>query len=94
MSQHCPTLHCRSDPSPDGEDLPLPFAVGYTRNLALEPKEFRDRSFSPNGGRAARSDKLSDSSTGSPAFRCATKSQKLDEGSVLNRRVARLPDWN
>jgi len=74
--------------------LPLPFAVGYAGNLALEPKEFRDRSFSPNGGRTAHSDKLTESVARPPTFRCGTKSQKLNEGSVLNHSVARLPDCN
>jgi hypothetical protein len=27
-------------------NLALPFMVGYTRDFALEPREFRDRSFS------------------------------------------------
>jgi hypothetical protein len=43
------------------ENLALVCMVGYARNLALEPKEFRDRSFSSNGGKTPRSDKLSDS---------------------------------
>jgi hypothetical protein len=43
------------------ENLALAFTVGYTRNLALEAKEFRDRSFSPSGGRSVRCDKLSGS---------------------------------
>jgi hypothetical protein len=43
------------------ENLALAFTVGYARNLALEPKEFRDRSFSPSGGKTPKSDKLTDS---------------------------------
>jgi hypothetical protein len=47
----------------DGEarNLSLPFTVGYTRNLAVEPNEFRDRSFSSNGGKTSRGDKLTES---------------------------------
>jgi hypothetical protein len=43
------------------ENLALPFTVGYARDLALERKEFRDRSFSSNGRRTRQSDKLTDS---------------------------------
>jgi hypothetical protein len=44
------------------ESLALAFTVGYARKLAVEPKEFRDRSFSPSEGRVAQHDKLTDSS--------------------------------
>ena len=43
------------------ENLALPFQVGYARNFAVEPKEFRDRSFSSSGGRTIWGDKLSGS---------------------------------
>ena len=50
------------------ENLALAFTVGYARNLALEPKEFRDRSFSPKGRSSAYKDTLSESSVGSRVF--------------------------
>jgi hypothetical protein len=35
-------------------NLALPLMVGYTRNFPLEPKEFRDRSFSWSERRTGR----------------------------------------
>jgi hypothetical protein len=43
------------------------------RRIALEADEFRDRSFSPSGGRAAQSDKIPDSSTGFRTWRRRTR---------------------
>jgi hypothetical protein len=71
----------------DGEarNLSLPFTVGYARNFALEPKEFRDRSFSPSGGRTLQSDKLTDSSLG---FRTGRPGAPRGSEAMHNSRLA------